>query len=115
MRYCFVLLFAATPALAEPPVVEAVQAAQSGSGWRFDVTVSHPDTGWEHYADGWQVETETGDVLGTRLLAHPHETEQPFTRSLSGMSIPEGITTVYIRTKCLVDGWSRETVQYSLK
>ena len=28
-------------------VVDA-RATQSGGTWRFDVTVRHPDTGWEH-------------------------------------------------------------------
>ncbi len=115
MKYLFLLLFAATPVLAEPPVIEAVNASQSGSGWRFDVTLSHPDTGWDHYADGWRVETAAGEVLGTRVLAHPHETEQPFTRSLSGVALPEGMTAVHIRAKCSVDGWSQDTVQVSLK
>lgn len=115
MKYLFLILFVATPVLAEPPVVEVVDASQSGSGWRFDVTLTHPDTGWDHYADGWRVETETGEVLGTRVLAHPHETEQPFTRSLSGVVLPDGTTTVRIRTKCIVDGWSQDTVEVSLK
>jgi len=30
---------------------------------------------------------------------HPHENEQPFTRSLSGVVIPEGITEVTLRAK----------------
>ena len=115
MRFLYLILCAATPVLAEPPVIEAVDAAQSGSGWRFDVTLSHPDTGWDHYADGWRVETEAGDVLGTRVLAHPHEAEQPFTRSLSGVELPEGTMTVQIRAKCNVDGWSNDTVQFNLK
>jgi hypothetical protein len=49
------------------------------------------DAGWEHYADRWQVLDAGGTVLGERVLLHPHDTEQPFTRSQSGIEIPAGI------------------------
>ncbi len=74
------------------------------SGVRVSVTLAHPDTGWDHYADGWRVETEDGTVLGTRELLHPHVEEQPFTRSLTVNDLPEG--PLFIRAKCSVDGWS---------
>ena len=103
-----VLLFcaAALPAFADTPVVEAVTATRGADGWRFDVTVSHPDTGWDHYADGWRVEDEAGTDLGTRVLMHPHVTEQPFTRSLGGVAIPDGTARVYVRARDSVHGWS---------
>ncbi|MDO6485369.1 hypothetical protein [Shimia thalassica] len=112
-KLIFVLLMA-SPALAEAPVVENVQAQAMSGAWRFNVTLAHPDTGWDHYADGWRVETEDGSVLGTRELLHPHVDEQPFTRSLSGVSIPTGISTVFVRAKCSVDGWADTTVPVSL-
>lgn len=90
----------AAPAFAEAPVVEAVEI----SGTRVSVTLSHPDTGWDHYADGWRVELEDGTILGTRELLHPHVEEQPFTRSLSVSGLPDG--PLFIRAKCSVDGWS---------
>ena len=90
--------------------VEAVQA-ENGS-WTFHVTVEHPDTGWEDYADGWDVVAPDGDVLKrdggdpfTRLLAHPHVNEQPFRRSQGGIVIPAGVTWVRVRAHDLVDGW----------
>ena len=96
------LCLAAAPALADPPEITAVTL----DGARLSVTIAHPDTGWDHYADGWRVELEDGTVLGTRVLAHPHVTEQPFTRSLGGIEIPEGATTLHIRARCRVDGWN---------
>jgi hypothetical protein len=42
-------------------------------------------------------------------LLHPHVAEQPFTRSLSGVTIPEGLTEILIRPRCNVDGWSDTT------
>lgn len=76
-----------------------------GELWRIEVTLRHPDTGWEHYADGWEVLTTDGTSLGLRVLAHPHETEQPFTRSLDGVMISDGTDHVLIRARCLQDGW----------
>ena len=96
-----------------------VRAAQAADGtWTFYVTVAHPDTGWEDYADGWDVVTPDGTVLKpnpdspfTRLLTHPHETEQPFTRSQSGIAIPPEVTEVRVRAHDLVDGFGgREVV-----
>jgi hypothetical protein len=36
---------------------------------------------------------------------HPHENEQPFTRSLTGVAIPDGVTEVTIRAHDSVDGY----------
>jgi hypothetical protein len=67
--------------------------------------LAHPDTGWDHYADGWEVIDADGNQLGERPLAHPHVEEQPFTRSQSGIVIPDGVTEVYIRARDNVNGW----------
>ena len=78
--------------------VIAVDARKSGDNlYHFDVTVSHADEGWDHYADSWEVLDPEGNVLGTRTLYHPHVGEQPFTRSLSGVKIPGDITRITIR------------------
>ena len=69
----------------------------SENTYTFQVTVSHHDDGWEHYVNKWDVVAPGGKVLGTRTLYHPHVDEQPFTRSLSGVKIPKGISSVTIR------------------
>lgn len=94
---CATLLGSAAIAHADGPVVEAVEAREQGGAWRFSVTLSHPDTGWDHYADGWEVIAPDGTRLGYRPLAHPHVNEQPFTRSQSGIEIPNGLETVLVR------------------
>lgn len=76
--------------LADAPEIVAVTATPSGQEWRFDVTLLHPDTGWDDYADGWRVLTPDGVERGLRVLAHPHVTEQPFTRSLSDVALQTG-------------------------
>lgn len=106
--HAFLLLLAtpALPAFADEPEIVAARAA----GQVVHVTIAHPDTGWDHYADGWEVLTEDGTSLGVRVLAHPHETEQPFTRSLTlAAPLPEG--PVFVRARCSVDGWGETLVQ----
>jgi len=77
--------------------VRDVTVRATGAQWRFSVTVEHNDDGWDYYADGWLVvNPEDGTVYGERVLAHPHDNEQPFTRSLSGVSIPEEVDTVLV-------------------
>lgn len=98
----------AIPARADLPVVEDARATQTAQGWRFDVTVRHPDTGWDHYADAWEILAPDGTSLGLRELLHPHETEQPFTRSLGGVEIADGIDRVMIRARDTVHGWAQE-------
>ncbi len=93
------------PATAGEPSVLNVRAVAAANGtYRFDVTVRHGDTGWDHYADRWEVVDGSGNVLGTRVLLHPHEAEQPFTRSLSGVRIPPGLTRVLVRAHDKVHG-----------
>ncbi|MGD8998938.1 MAG: hypothetical protein PVF75_00865 [Granulosicoccaceae bacterium] len=91
-----------------------VQLKASGNSWRANVTLRHADTGWEHYADAWQVVDENGRLLGKRVLYHPHVNEQPFTRSLSNIDIPEGTNIVYIEAHDKVHGWSKQRVRVDL-
>lgn len=89
-----------------------VKASQSSDGsWRFDVTVRHDDQGWEEYADAWQVvHPDTEAVLAERILLHPHDTEQPFTRSESNITIPPELTQVIVRAKDNVEGFGGQEV-----
>ena len=109
------LVLATGIARAEAPEVTEVVASKPDMGWEFEVTLRHPDTGWDHYADGWEVLSEDGERLGYRKLHHPHVHEQPFTRSLSGVSIPVGTTTVFIEARTNVDGWSEARFEMTLE
>lgn len=100
-----VLLLSAPLAAAGPADVVAARASQEAAGtWRFEVTVRHVDQGWDHYADKWEVVAPDGTVLGARTLLHPHDDEQPFTRSLTGVAVPEGVSEVTIRAYDNVHG-----------
>ena len=102
--------------------VTYVKSVQSDNGsWTFYVTLSHPDTSWEDYLNGWDVVTEDGTILKpnpdspfTRLLLHPHVDEQPFTRSQSSIEIPAGATIVTVRANDLVDGFGGQEVIVNL-
>ncbi len=73
--------------------------------YAFAVTVESPDTGWDKYADAWEVVALDGTVLGTRVLSHPHVDEQPFTRSQSGVVIPDGVGEATVRARDSVAGF----------
>jgi len=95
--------------------VVKVEAERTGTDtFRFDVTVLHQDKGWDHYADKWDVVAPDGTVLGTRTLYHPHENEQPFTRSLPGVKIPAAIDRVTIRAHDSVHEYGGQEVTVAL-
>lgn len=111
-----------TTAVAQPPATTATtDTATEGcadvvgvtiepgtAGFTVSATVASADTGWEKYADLWEVRAPDGSVLGERVLAHPHETEQPFTRSVSGVAIPLEIAEVVVAARDSVLGFCGE-------
>lgn len=93
------------PAYADKADVLSATIKETAPGsYTISAKVKHADTGWDHYADGWQVVGPDGTVLATRELAHPHVHEQPFVRSLSGVKIPEGVSQITIRARDSVHG-----------
>ncbi len=93
-------------ALADPPQVVAASATPDGKGtWTISVALKHPDSGWDHYASAWRLVAPDGTVLGVRELTHPHIDEQPFSSSLSGVKIPQGLRELLIQPRCTMDGW----------
>ncbi len=97
---------AAWPALAAKADVIGVKLTREPAGtWTIEVTVRSDDTGWQKYADKWEVRTPDGRVLGVRALLHPHEDEQPFTRDLGAVAIPDGVAEVKVRAHDKVEGW----------
>jgi hypothetical protein len=43
-------------------------------------------------------------------LGHDHQSEQPFTRYLSGVTIPQGVHEVTIEGRDQISGWGGATV-----
>ncbi|MEN8264428.1 MAG: hypothetical protein ABFR82_13300 [Nitrospirota bacterium] len=92
-----VFFYNSTSFAGEADVIEVDVNKNSENSYNFSVTVFHKDTGWEHYANKWEIIGEDGTIFGTRILHHPHVSEQPFTRSLSGVKIPDHVKIVTIR------------------
>lgn len=115
MILSMLLLLIYQSALAGDVQIIQAKARSQGDSWYFSVTLKHADTGWDHYADGWRVVTEDGQVLGERTLYHPHVNEQPFTRSLGDVKIPADVKKVYIEAHDKVHGWAKQRYEVSLK
>ena len=113
---CAVLMLLAPGAGAGKADVIAATIEPSTDGRRFNlsVTLRHDDSGWDHYANRWEVVGPDGRVLATRTLYHPHVDEQPFTRSLANVDIPMPITWIKIRGHDLVHGLGGREVTLSV-
>ena len=103
----------ATSGRAEPigaaNVIDVVVIREPGGTFRFDVTIQSDDTGWDAYADAFEIVAPDGTVLGRRMLLHPHEAEQPFTRSLEGVVVPPHVAQVTVRAHHLDEGYVGRT------
>lgn len=114
MRYsalCVLLILCfVTPVIGGEADVVAVEVESPGKRtYNFNVTVSHADQGWDHYADRWEIIAPDGEILAKRVLAHPHTNEQPFTRSLSAVKIPADIHQVTVRAHDSVHAYGGTT------
>ncbi|GJM02453.1 MAG: hypothetical protein DHS20C08_09540 [Rhodomicrobium sp.] len=108
--------FLSSSTMAGPTEIVAVKTVKEAEGlYSFDVTIRHKDKGWEHYANKWDVILPSGEVLGTRVLHHPHVNEQPFTRRLSGIKIPHDVKKVYVRAYDNVHGRAKKNFMVELK
>jgi len=99
----------------EAKVLDAKATCSAIRTCDFDVEVLHADVGFSHYADRYEVRTPEGEVLGVRVLQHPHVHEQPFVRRLVGVEIPEGVTEVIVRAHDSRHGFGGETVTIEIE
>ena len=91
-----------------------IRRAATRGHFDVDVTLRHADTGWDHYANRWEIIAPDGRVIATRVLVHPHVDEQPFTRSLAAVPIPAEYTWVRLRGHDLVHGYGGREVTVSV-
>ena len=108
------VMLASGGALAGEANVIDVRVTSALTGFSFEVTVRHTDEGWDHYADRWEVLGPDGEVLAVRVLAHPHENEQPFTRRLSGIKIGPSVDRVRIRAHDSMHGEGGAEIELAL-
>ena len=98
----------------EADVIEVKIDKKTAGIYDIEVTVQHSDEGWSHYADKWEILDETGAVLATRVLHHPHVDEQPFTRGLSGVKIDQGVSAISLRAHDSVHEYGGQSVTVDL-
>jgi len=112
----YILLICSAQVLAsEADVIDAKVIRGDDGSFTFNVTVRHEDEGWNHYADHWLLLDNDEQVIAARKLMHPHVKEQPFTRSLSYIQIPDEVTEVTIRAHCSVDNYSGKDMVVKIK
>lgn len=92
LLFCYAELLLA----GEADVLDVKARYNGADSFQIITTVKHADTGWDHYANGWEIVDESGKVIGTRVLYHPHVNEQPFTRSHT-LTIPASVKRITVR------------------
>lgn len=110
----FFFFFVSTAFADDADVIEVAITNDGENSYSFRVTVFHRDTGWNHFANKWDIVDENGTIIGTRILHHPHVGEQPFTRALDGVVIPGSIKTVTIRAHDSVHGYGGRALKVEL-
>ena len=92
-----------------PDVLDA-ELEPAGDTWRLSATLSSPYDTPERYADAFRALTPDGTELGVRVLLHDHANEQPFTRSLTDLAIPDDVEMIVVEGRDLEHGWGGGTV-----
>ena len=95
-------------------ILAAAIIHQSHGEYLVNVKLEHHDTGWQHYADEWRLVDNKGNILGSRVLQHPHVHEQPFTRSLSNVKLSSELQAVFIEAHDKVHGWTKSRLMIDL-
>lgn len=118
LTYCLTLSFLTffqSIVIANEVTINSIELIKNNSNWNINVTLKHKDSGWGHFANAWQIEDLDGNVLASRVLMHPHVDEQPFTRGLVGIRIPENLSTVIVKARDSQHGWSKHIIKIDLK
>lgn len=79
------------------------------------VTISSPYDTPDRYADAIRIRNADGTVYGVRELLHDHASEQPFTRSVTGVTVPDGVAEVVVEARDKTNGWGGKTQTVSVE
>lgn len=102
------------PAQKYPDVIAVKVQARGVDTFDFDITVSSPYDTPQRYADAFRAMGKDGKVFGERKLLHDHAGEQPFTRDLYGVRIPQGVRVVVIQARDRKYGYGGKTPEVVL-
>jgi hypothetical protein len=97
-----------------PDVIDATATLTGDGSWTVAATLSSPYETADRYADAWRILGSDGEVLGVRELLHDHSTEQPFTRTLTGVEIGDQVESVVIEGRDQLSGWGGATFVLAL-
>lgn len=97
-----------------PDIVDVELTPQGDGTYDVAATVSSPYDTPERYADAWRIVAPDGSVLGVRELTHDHADEQPFTRSLTGVEVPDSVDRIVVEGRDLVHGWGGGTAEAAI-
>ena len=97
-----------------PDVVQVQIEPEAEGSYRITVTMSSPYDSPQRYADGWRVTGPDGTVYATTTLGHDHASEQPFTRTQTGVEVPDGVDTVVVEGRDTENGYGGGTVTADL-
>ena len=115
ISYSLAAALVAMPLVADEPRIRDATACKSGMSWRVDVTLEHPDSGWDHYADGWEVLDADGNRLGYRGCITRMSTSSPLPARSPISTCPTARAKIHIRAHCSVDGWGEETFRIDIE
>jgi hypothetical protein len=97
-----------------PDVIDVSVDEQSANVFDFSVTITSLYDSPERYADGWRIIGPDGTVYGEHTLAHDHASEQPFTRTQTGVEIPDDVAEVTVEGRDSEFGYGGETFTVTL-
>jgi len=109
----FLVFFSGLSMASDVKIIKVKTEITLAQKYNITVTLKHDDKGWEHYANAWRIYSPDGKLIDERVLHHPHVKEQPFTRTLRGVSIPSTLSEVTIVAVCSKTGESDNS--YTLK
>ena len=111
-----VLLFFVVIASAKAEPVEVVDVAfkEIGKAWEVRVMLHHEDEGWDHYADGWRISSEAGEILASGALREPNRGQASYMVNLRDVMIPPGAQVLFVEAHENRLGWSTFRVRVDL-
>ena len=96
-------------------VIGATARRSNDGTWTFEVSMRCDDKNATYFCDRFEIMTLDKRVLGVRRLLHDHADEQPFTRALHGVRLPDAVARrVLIRGHHNVRGYDGATFELDL-
>ncbi|QSB05615.1 hypothetical protein [Natronoglycomyces albus] len=96
------------------PTVTDVYVERSGGTYLFTVTVSSEYDSTDRWADAIRVRSASGEEYGVRELGRHHADEQPFTRQITDVEVPDDVTVVIVEGRDSKNGWGGQSVEVDL-